>query len=166
MKSNKPITLHSRVMWSLAATLFCLFAASIVMSQTTAEKKGRSFATAQEAANALIDAAEKFDQTALTDILGPDSYDIIHTGEPARDRLILRWSRGWRLGLGDFPAGSDIEADARQGDRGLTSTHERRLHLERLTRHDGGHQWPVPYAPAHHRPHGGPDGAGTELGHR
>ena len=93
MTSNKPITLHSRVIWSVAATLFCLAAASTVstvMGQTTVEKKGRSFATAQEAANALIDAAEKFDQEALTEILGPESYDIIHTGEPARDREVAQ----------------------------------------------------------------------------
>ena len=90
MKSNKPITLHVRVMWSMAATVFCLFVATTVMSQTTVEKKGKSFATAQEAADALIAAAEKFDQEALTDILGPDSYDIIHTGEPARDREVAQ----------------------------------------------------------------------------
>lgn len=93
MKSNKPITMHSRVIWSMAATLFCLFAASTVSTltaQTTVEKRGRSFATAQEAATALIDAAEKFDKAALTDILGPDSYDIIHTGEPARDREVAQ----------------------------------------------------------------------------
>jgi len=50
--------------------------------------KAKSFATAAEAANALIDAAEKFDEAALVEILGPDSYDIIHTGEPARDREV------------------------------------------------------------------------------
>jgi hypothetical protein len=59
-------------------------------SQTTPETKGKSFATARDAADALIDAAEKFDQTALTEILGPDSYDIIHTGEPARDREVAQ----------------------------------------------------------------------------
>lgn len=90
MNSYKPITLHSRVMWSVTATLVCLFAASTAMAQTTVEKKGRTFATAQEAANALIDAAEKFDQEALTEILGPESYDIIHTGEPARDREVAQ----------------------------------------------------------------------------
>jgi Protein of unknown function (DUF2950) len=93
MKSNKPISMHSRVIWSMAATLFCLFAASTVSTltgQTTVEKRGRSFATAQEAATALIDAAEKFDKAALTEILGPDSYDIIHTGEPARDREVAQ----------------------------------------------------------------------------
>jgi hypothetical protein len=64
--------------------------APVVKSQTTAETKGKSFATAQEAADALIAAAEKYDETALTEILGPDSYDIIHTGEPARDREVAQ----------------------------------------------------------------------------
>jgi len=52
--------------------------------------KVRKFPTAQEAANGLIEAAEKFDEAALTEILGPDSYDIIHTGEPARDREVAQ----------------------------------------------------------------------------
>src|SRR3954466_2778106 len=46
---------------------------------------GKAFATPQQAADELINAAEKYDEAALTAILGPDSYDIIHTGEPARD---------------------------------------------------------------------------------
>src|SRR4029450_5927267 len=41
--------------------------------------------TPQDAANSIIDAAEKYDEAALTEILGPGSNDIIHTGEPARD---------------------------------------------------------------------------------
>lgn len=90
MKWNKPMMKHTRISKGFfAATLFCLLAASAVTSQTTVEK-ARSFATAEEAANALIDAAEKFDQTALTEILGPDSYDIIHSGEPARDREVAQ----------------------------------------------------------------------------
>ncbi len=52
------------------------------------QAQAKTFATAQAAADALIDAAEKYDQAALTEILGPDSYDIIHTEEPARDREI------------------------------------------------------------------------------
>jgi len=46
------------------------------------------FSSFDEAADALIDAAGKFDEVALREILGPDSYDIIHTGEPARDREV------------------------------------------------------------------------------
>jgi hypothetical protein len=46
---------------------------------------GKAFASPQQAADALIDATEKYDEAALTEILGPGSYDVIHTGEPARD---------------------------------------------------------------------------------
>jgi hypothetical protein len=47
---------------------------------------GTGFATAQEAVNALIDAAANFDEKTMAAILGPGSYDITHTGEPARDK--------------------------------------------------------------------------------
>lgn len=47
-----------------------------------------TFPSARDAANALIDAAEQYDEVALGQILGADSWDIIHTGEPARDREI------------------------------------------------------------------------------
>src|SRR5512138_1582326 len=70
------------------AVLVALATAQISKGQTQA--KARAFATAEEAANALIEAAEKFDEAALTEILGPESYDIIHTGEPARDREVAQ----------------------------------------------------------------------------
>jgi hypothetical protein len=54
-------------------------------AQTTA-LQGIGFVSAQEAVNALIDAATQFDTKALAAILGPNSYDIINTGEPARDK--------------------------------------------------------------------------------
>ena len=34
----------------------------------------------------LIDAAEKYDEPVLDEIFGPDGRDIVHTGEPARDK--------------------------------------------------------------------------------
>jgi len=71
------------LMWLLAFSL-------LAYAQTTVTTKAKSFKTAEEAANALIDAAEKYDETALLEILGPDSYDIIHTGEPARDREVAQ----------------------------------------------------------------------------
>jgi Protein of unknown function (DUF2950) len=55
-------------------------------SATTPAAKQRAFATPQQAADAFIDAAEKFDVAALDAILGPDGRDIIHTGEPALDK--------------------------------------------------------------------------------
>jgi len=67
--------------------LLVLSAAPTVSPQaTTAVTKGKAFETAQQAADSLIDATEKYDAAALTEILGPESFDIIHTGEPARDK--------------------------------------------------------------------------------
>lgn len=67
-----------------------LCAASQARAQTQADSHARqkTFATADEAADTLIAAAEQFDEAALKEILGPDSYDIVHTGEPARDREV------------------------------------------------------------------------------
>jgi Protein of unknown function (DUF2950) len=52
----------------------------------TINAKGTGFATAQEAVDALIAAAEKYDEKTLEAILGPNSYDIVHTGEAVRDK--------------------------------------------------------------------------------
>ena len=89
MKGIKPMKLRiSRCFF--AATLGCLLVVPVVTAQTTMERKAKTFATAEEAANALIGAAEKYDELGLAEILGPDSYDIIHTGEPARDREVAQ----------------------------------------------------------------------------
>ncbi len=47
---------------------------------------GKVFDTPQQAANALIDAAAKFDETALVEIFGPDGQDVVFTGELPQDR--------------------------------------------------------------------------------
>jgi len=44
------------------------------------------FSTPEEAAEALIAAAEDFDVEALTRILGPDGVDLVETGDPVQDR--------------------------------------------------------------------------------
>jgi len=67
---------------ALLLALVLIFVAPAA-AQTTPGSK--AFATPQDAANSLIEAAEKYDEAALTEVLGPNSYDIIHTGEPARD---------------------------------------------------------------------------------
>jgi hypothetical protein len=38
----------------------------------------------------LVAAAEKYDEAALKESLGPDSHDLIYTGEPGRDRATLK----------------------------------------------------------------------------
>src|SRR5215204_2929043 len=57
-------------------------------AQTTAQEKQMTFAKPEEAAEALIAAAEKFDEPALMRILGPNSYDIIHSGELVYDKEV------------------------------------------------------------------------------
>jgi DUF2950 family protein len=71
-----------------ALTLSCLLLSNLTLSeaQQTRVSRGTGFATAQEAVDALLAAAEKYDEKALETILGPNSYDIVHTGEPARDK--------------------------------------------------------------------------------
>src|SRR5512139_2156004 len=46
----------------------------------------KAFDSPQQAAEALIAAAEKFDEPALEEIFGPDGRDLILTGEEALDR--------------------------------------------------------------------------------
>src|SRR5262249_23216761 len=87
MKQNK-INKTSLLVFAILIGGCCLLSAQEVNAQNAA--KAKTFSTAQEAADALIDAAEKYDQAALTEILGPDSYDIIHSGEPARDREVAQ----------------------------------------------------------------------------
>jgi hypothetical protein len=54
----------------------------------------KTFSTPEEAAKALIDAAEKFDVPILLQILGPGGDDIIHSGEPAHDKEIAQQFAG------------------------------------------------------------------------
>jgi hypothetical protein len=61
-------------------------AASSTQSAAPRGAYGRSFDTPQQAANALVEAAGKFDETALVDIFGPDGEDVVFTGELPQDR--------------------------------------------------------------------------------
>jgi hypothetical protein len=88
MTSNSgPQRLFFTVGAALLLGLLVLSNAPTVSPQTTTvAAKGKAFESAQHAADSLIDATEKYDQAALTEILGPGSFDITHTGEPARDK--------------------------------------------------------------------------------
>lgn len=48
--------------------------------------KAKAFETPEQAADALIAAAEKYDVAELEAILGPGGHDIVVTGEPVRDK--------------------------------------------------------------------------------
>lgn len=68
--------------------LCCLLLSAMKSQAQTAAPDGKAFATPEDAASALIAAAETFDEAALKEILGPNSWDIVHTGEPARDKEV------------------------------------------------------------------------------
>lgn len=67
---------------------FLISAAAQPASKTGATKKPKTFATAQEAVDALIDATEKFDASALDAILGAEGNDLINSEDAVRDREI------------------------------------------------------------------------------
>src|SRR4051794_16082730 len=75
----------------------CLYAAAVFAApqspdKATAPDAGtsaagpRTFNTAQEAADALVEAAENFNVVTLTQIFGPEGNDIVFSGEFAQDR--------------------------------------------------------------------------------
>ena len=91
MNSKNSILLWQKLLAAVATTALLLLVILMTASRATAQttegtsQRGKAFASAQEAADALINAAENYNEAALTEVLGPDSYDILHTGEPARD---------------------------------------------------------------------------------
>jgi len=77
------------------ATLTCswmgLLSAQVQGSKVVATTKNtsvgpRGFASPEQAADALVAAAEGFDVVTLTQIFGPDGKDVVFTGEVALDR--------------------------------------------------------------------------------
>ena len=92
-RTNTESTLNSnlsKLLWAMPAlALVCLLALGVAAQTTTrtaSAAKAKTFATPQEAADALVDAAEKYDLDALEEILGPGAREVIDTGEPVRDR--------------------------------------------------------------------------------
>ena len=82
-KRNGSRLLRSATVLSLTFFLL-LLAAPIARPQ--AASTGRLFASPEAAAEALTAAAEKYDVEELKSILGPDSYDVISSGEPVADK--------------------------------------------------------------------------------
>jgi len=87
MNSTNSILLWQRLLAVAATGATLLLVILIIASRASAQTpvRGKAFASPQQAVDALIDAAEKYDDATLTEVLGPDSYDLIHTGEPVRD---------------------------------------------------------------------------------
>jgi hypothetical protein len=93
----KRICGNPRVKFVLAAVaIACVFLSARVLfaaGQSAAKAalvhtgvSAKMFTSPQQAADELVDAAEKFDVRALEEIFGPDGDDIVFTGEYPQDR--------------------------------------------------------------------------------
>jgi len=102
----------------LAGTGSCLSAAPQTVSGE------RTFATPEEAAKALIEAAAKNDSAAMLKIFGPDGKDIVESGDPAAEKE----------GRAEFArrAGEKMHIDVDAGNP------------DRATLVVGQDEWPVP----------------------
>jgi len=85
-----------RMLWHVCAiTVFCVLGSSVYaslyakprsISKATSPVKQKGFATSEQAAAALIDAAEKFDVPALLEIIGPGGDDLVETADKTQDK--------------------------------------------------------------------------------
>ena len=89
-KEKITVSAMSHIKLPVLASVMLVFAMISVGSVygQTARIAGKSFPSAQAAADALIAAAETYDTNALLELLGPNSKDVIQTGEAVRDREI------------------------------------------------------------------------------
>ena len=96
MKIKPNNSFVSRILWpACAIALSCVLGAAVAAAQTKARAtttaatppvKQKRFATSQQAANALIDAAEQFDVTTLQEILGPGGAELVVTADTVQDK--------------------------------------------------------------------------------
>ena len=73
-----------------AIVFLCLQATGILFAQQASSNPQVTFATPEQAADALIEAAEKFDVVALEKLFGPDGKDLVISAEPPRDEEIAK----------------------------------------------------------------------------
>jgi hypothetical protein len=92
MKSTTCVSNLSRLLSAVSIAAFACLLAAPAAVQTRTQKAThpaanvKTFASPQEAADALIAAAEKYDVAELKQIFGPDGRDIVETGEGVRDK--------------------------------------------------------------------------------
>lgn len=81
LKTCRPVLMTQLL---LVGLLLCLTAC------TKSDKpSAQAFASADDAGNALLQAAKSGDQDAVLAILGPDSKSIVSSGDPAQDKTVV-----------------------------------------------------------------------------
>jgi len=87
MKPVKTLRIASTIaIVTFATVVFATAAEPKADASSTPASNQKQFATAKEAADALVQAATSFDQAALKEILGPDSDDIVSSDDPVQDK--------------------------------------------------------------------------------
>jgi len=93
MSNEKRMRVQEKTIW--AVTMLCLVPSVLALLVFIAFAFGqeakstqKTFATPEQAATALVQAAEKFDVSALKAILGPESEDLVSSEDPVRDKNI------------------------------------------------------------------------------
>jgi hypothetical protein len=95
MKPKSAIRYLTGILWMAGAGACALLVAPVLFggqqsgaktTETSVRAGAKTFNTPQQAADALVGAAEQFDERALKEILGPGSEDIFLTGEYPQDR--------------------------------------------------------------------------------
>jgi hypothetical protein len=97
MKSTYAAKNSSKLRWIIGTVVqVCLSTSVLFAAQQQAKEApvastapaagARTFNTPQQAADALVDAVQKFDEVALIQIFGPGGKDILISGEFAQDR--------------------------------------------------------------------------------
>ena len=98
MKSTSANKNLARLLWIVGTVAWACLCTSVLSADqqpaaknappatTAVAASAKSFDSPQQAADALIDAAEKFDEVALGQIFGPGGEDIVFSGEYAQDR--------------------------------------------------------------------------------
>src|SRR5437762_2714005 len=91
MNNNVKINSSSRILLAAFAVSVCVslapaFAAAEKDAAAASPSNQKQFATAKEAADALVQAAASFDTAALKEILGPESEDLVASEDPVQDK--------------------------------------------------------------------------------
>jgi hypothetical protein len=97
-----------RVIWvALAALMVSLYFVPAVAFGQGQGKAQKGFATAQDAAKALVGAYKKADVKALVEILGSKGHRLVSSGDPVEDRI----ERDWFVSL--YEEGHEIQPESK-----------------------------------------------------
>jgi hypothetical protein len=86
MKSKTKAVRWNKLSASSIVALLCAVGAFGQASSTPQQATQKKFATPKQAVEALIQAAEGYDLSSLTEILGPQAKDILASEDPVRDK--------------------------------------------------------------------------------